>query len=85
MPRDPLLTESELAALLRVPRKTLQQWRRKGTGPSFKKLPSGAVRYCPRVVDEFLRSCARTATDARPRDPRICALGKRQLEAREER
>lgn len=41
----PFLTETELAALLRVSRRTLQRWRRAGTGPRFHAFSERAIRY----------------------------------------
>lgn len=41
---DPLLTETQAAAILRVSPRTLQGWRHRGEGPPYAKL-GAAVRY----------------------------------------
>ena len=47
---EPLLNEVEVAQLLGVSVRTLQEWRQKGLGPPYLKLNErkrGAVRYDP--------------------------------------
>ena len=65
MSRDPLLTETELGALLQIPQKTLQRWRWIGKGPQFVKLPSGAVRYEPAAVEKLIAASRRRSTSDR--------------------
>lgn len=48
-----LLTESDVAALLRVDRRTVQAWRQRGTGPRFVRISNRAVRYRPSDIAEF--------------------------------
>ncbi len=53
----PLLNEREVAALLGVSVRTVQEWRQSGQGPPFLKLSSrkrGAVRYDPADVQAYM-------------------------------
>ena len=55
---EPLMTEREVAALLGISVRTVQDWRQSGDGPPFLKLTKrkrGAVRYDPRDVQEYVR------------------------------
>ncbi len=54
---QPLLKEHEVAALLSVSVRTLQEWRQTGHGPPFLKLSSrkrGVVRYDPADVRAYV-------------------------------
>ena len=43
---EKLLTEAEVAEILKVQRQTLSLWRsRGGKGPDYRKLSGGAIRY----------------------------------------
>jgi len=48
----PSLTENNLAERWSVSIKTLQDWRRKGTGPHYLKLGK-AIRYPHELVEKF--------------------------------
>ena len=53
----PLLTTTELSALLKIPDQTLRQWRCAGVGPDFIKLgtgPKAAVRYTLKDVEDYI-------------------------------
>ena len=50
---DVLLTEAEVAELLRVSERTVRRWRAEGTGPPAVRVGK-AVRYRRRAVDEWL-------------------------------
>ncbi len=57
LPLQPLLREREVAGILGVSVRTLQQWRRSGDGPPFLKLSQkkrGMVRYDPADVETFM-------------------------------
>jgi hypothetical protein len=51
-----LLTTEDLAKLLGgdVSVRTLEDWRRRGTGPDFVSLSTKMVRYRPEAVDAWL-------------------------------
>ena len=54
---QPLLNEHEVAALLGISVRTVQEWRRLGEGPPFLKLTShgrGVVRYDPEDVRAYV-------------------------------
>lgn len=51
-----LLTPEDVSDALSVPTGTLSQWRHRGTGPKFIKLPTGAVRYFLTDVQEWVMS-----------------------------
>ena len=61
---DPLLllTESQVAPVLGVTKRCLQNWRMIGYGPKFVRLSGSAIRY--RVLDTvaFIASKVRTST-----------------------
>lgn len=61
--RDELLTPAELAAELRIPAKTLEQWRWRKTGPSYLKL-GHHVRYRRSDIEAFKRASLNFAGDA---------------------
>lgn len=52
---EPLMTAVETAAFLRVPEKTLRDWRYRGVGPTFIRF-TGHVRYWPADVRAWLKS-----------------------------
>jgi excisionase family DNA binding protein len=53
---DPrILTAKETAAYLRIPVKTLADWRLKGKGPSYFKA-GNHVRYLRAVVDRWIEA-----------------------------
>jgi excisionase family DNA binding protein len=54
---DELLTEQELAALLKVSVRTVRAWRIEGTGPPSLRIGRG-VRYRRRDVDTWLEQQA---------------------------
>ena len=56
---DELLTEQELAALLKVSVRTVRTWRTEGTGPPALRIGRG-VRYRRRDVDAWLERQAET-------------------------
>jgi predicted site-specific integrase-resolvase len=58
---DPLITEGEAAAILRVSLTSLRRWRREGSGPVYRKL-SRSVRYRREDLAEFLAAARRTST-----------------------
>ena len=64
--KQALLSPSEVADLLGVPVKTLEQWRWKGTGPRFLRLPSRAVRYDAAELENWLDSRRMRSTSDRP-------------------
>lgn len=49
-----LLTPAEVSEALSVPLGTLNQWRHRGAGPAFIKLPNGRVRYTLTAVQEWV-------------------------------
>ena len=64
-----LLTESEVAELLRVSTRTLQNWRVRGGGPTFLKVGS-RVLYSSDGLVSFLQGCHRVSTsDTGSQDP----------------
>ena len=55
---NPLLREREVAGILGLSVRTLQEWRRSGDGPPFLKLSRkkrGMVRYDPADVEAYMR------------------------------
>lgn len=60
---DEMLTPRELSEELKVPEKTLAQWRYLGRGPSYQKL-EGHVRYTRPAVAAWRASCERGAPGA---------------------
>ena len=55
------LTEKELAAILNVSIRTLQDWRQRGCGPSYLKLQK-CVRYPSEGVDSFMTKALVSST-----------------------
>jgi excisionase family DNA binding protein len=49
---DEYLTEAELAALLKVTRRTVKRWRAEGGGPPWVRIGRG-IRYRRRDVDAW--------------------------------
>ena len=49
-----LLTEKEVAMLLKLSIKTIQRYRLYGGGPEFIKI-NKSVRYSPEAIEEFLK------------------------------
>jgi predicted DNA-binding transcriptional regulator AlpA len=60
---EPLWTARQLAARLGVSTEALLRWTRAGRVPPAVKLPSGAVRYRPELIDPWLDSLAMGAAD----------------------
>jgi len=58
---EPLITEGEAAAMLRVSLTSLRRWRRNGCSPVFRKI-GRTVRYRPADLAEFVSSARRTST-----------------------
>jgi hypothetical protein len=54
-PIEPVLTENQLADVLRIDLLTVKRMRRRGTGPAW-VMCGGLVRYPVRCVREFLAS-----------------------------
>lgn len=54
MPDEPLLSEDDTAKLLKVARRTLQDWRFRGIGPRFVRMGRRTVRYRPQDVREYV-------------------------------
>jgi excisionase family DNA binding protein len=61
-PVAPLLTARQVAERLSVSPAAILRWAARGDVPSF-KLPGGAVRFDPGALDEWLRECAKRASD----------------------
>ncbi len=57
------LTEKELALILNVSIRTLQDWRQRGCGPAYLKLGK-SVRYPSEGVDVFVEKALVTSTSA---------------------
>ena len=47
-------TAKDVEKFLCVGRETLAQWRHRGYGPPFKKFETGAIRYVPSEVKEWI-------------------------------
>lgn len=54
-----LLTPKEAAAFLKVSEKTLEGWRGKGTGPTFRRLGRRMVRYALADLEAWMRGSAK--------------------------
>lgn len=64
---EPLLTTEEVAKLLRVQPRTVDDWRLNGDGPDFVPISKNVVRYRPSAVDRFLAEKEQAAAAARQR------------------
>jgi predicted DNA-binding transcriptional regulator AlpA len=51
---EELLTTAEVATLLRVKPRTVEDWRVDGTGPDYVTLSKNVVRYRPSAVDRYI-------------------------------
>jgi predicted DNA-binding transcriptional regulator AlpA len=60
---DGLLTAREFAAQLGVSTGALLRWTRAGNVPPAVKLPSGAIRYRPELIEPWLDGLAMGAVD----------------------
>jgi hypothetical protein len=60
---EPLLTARMFAALLGVSTGALLRWTRAGLVPGAVKLPSGAIRYRPELIEPWLDELAMGAAD----------------------
>jgi predicted DNA-binding transcriptional regulator AlpA len=58
---EPLLNETEAAALLNIAVPTLRRWRWSGHGPRFAKI-GRAVRYDPRELRAYIEAQTRSST-----------------------
>lgn len=56
-----LLTETDLAAYLKVSKRTIQKWRLTGEGPSFLKI-GHLVRYSKDDIDQWIVSHYQNST-----------------------
>jgi predicted site-specific integrase-resolvase len=63
---EPLITEGEAAAILRVSLTSLRRWRREGRGPLARKL-GRTVRYRPEDLADFVASALQRETGWRQR------------------
>ena len=54
-----LLSEVEVADVLNIEPKTLQNWRCNGTGPEYLKLNGHLVRYKPSVIKQWIANQGR--------------------------
>lgn len=67
MPRDALLTITEVCTILRdddgrpLSRATFYRWRATGKAPKCLKLPNGQIRVRQSALDRFLEHCAEAA------------------------
>lgn len=64
-PADDWLNSQELADWLKVPKRTVEGWRSRGTGPPACKV-GAAVRYLRADVMEWIRSGGSIPESARP-------------------
>lgn len=55
----PHSTTDDLASFLNVSRRTLEWWRREGTGPGYVRMPNGQIRYPSSRVLDWLDEHAR--------------------------
>jgi hypothetical protein len=58
IPVELYLTTRQVAVILNVSVETQKKWRRRGKGPAFLKLNSGAIRYQLEAVQQYLNDCA---------------------------
>jgi hypothetical protein len=67
LPHDALLTEREVAAVLRLSTNSLGAWRRRPSHPlAWEALPGGFVRYRAGDVREYLRMGSRRTGATKP-------------------
>lgn len=59
-----ILTIPETAALLKVTRVTLTNWRRSGAGPPFVVMGTKSIRYRRQDVESWLESLVVTRRDS---------------------
>jgi predicted DNA-binding transcriptional regulator AlpA len=59
---DMLFREDRAADLLDVENRTLQAWRRKGTGPRYVRISARCVRYSRRELMRWIQERQRSAT-----------------------
>lgn len=59
---EPLLTTDQAAELLGTTRRTLEDWRGRGDGPTFVKLRGRMVRYRPADLRAFISDGLRINT-----------------------
>jgi predicted DNA-binding transcriptional regulator AlpA len=57
-----LLTEKEVAKLLRLSRQTIATWRQLGKGPVYIRVAGGAIRYGMNDIQDFLKQRKRQST-----------------------
>ncbi|MFK0243537.1 helix-turn-helix transcriptional regulator [Amycolatopsis azurea] len=55
------LTVAEFCAEMKISRRTFQQWRATGRGPSCLKLPNGDLRIRRSAYERFLDTCEEAA------------------------
>ena len=65
MAETPLLTTVEAATFLRLSRRTLEDFRTKGTGPSFRRLGK-KIFYRPEDLDSWVDERTFTSTSEYP-------------------
>ncbi|WP_330246331.1 helix-turn-helix domain-containing protein [Streptomyces sp. NBC_00562] len=61
MPRDEMLTISQVIAEICVPRATFYRWRQLRKGPKAIKLPNGAVRIRRSELDRWMNGLEESA------------------------
>ena len=59
-----MFNDTELASHWKISVRTLQDWRRRKTGPRFVKLQGWAVRYPLQAVIEFEEQSVRLVTES---------------------
>jgi predicted DNA-binding transcriptional regulator AlpA len=55
MQSDGLLTVQDVSRILKVPVKTLKDWRRKNQGPHSFRIGPRQIRYRPESVERYIR------------------------------
>lgn len=53
---DELLTQREVAEMLKVAVRTLERWRQDGSGPPFVRVGPRAIRYRRTAVEQWLEA-----------------------------
>jgi predicted DNA-binding transcriptional regulator AlpA len=72
-----LMTPHQTATFLKVTLTTLEDWRRKGTGPKWLRLNGRVVRYYMADVEEWLQASSAPVTGpakGTPKPPRRSSL-----------